>query len=127
MRLCGMLLIMTAALGMGFGSGMELARQEKTLKEILQMLLLLKGEIRYGNVTLKEACLDVSERMRGTCRLFLKDLSDGIPGPDFGGLFAACVDRHLKTAGLSAFQLEPLYLLVNRLGYLDVSVQIRQL
>lgn len=127
MHLCGLLLLLAAASGMGLWSSARLNRQAKTLEEVLQMLMLMKGEIRYGNVTLKEACTDVSERSEGVCQTFLEELAQNIPCQDFGGWFARCAISHLKPAGLEEKQLEPLYLLGNRLGYLDNSMQVRQL
>ena len=46
---------MISGAGLGFAAGSELTGRKKTLEMILRMIILLRGEIRYGNKSLYDA------------------------------------------------------------------------
>ena len=132
----GMTLIFFASTAMGWEKGSALGRREQHLEELLQMLLLLKGEIRFGRTTLREACLDAAERMPGCCGTFLRELGEVFSGKRSGEAFSTmkpgeafltCAERAFAGTGLSEEELAPLLLLGRHLGYLDTQMQLKQL
>ena len=49
LRTVGLCVIVISGIGCGFAMSNELGRRKKMLEMILQMISLLRGEIRYGN------------------------------------------------------------------------------
>ena len=123
----GNVLLIVSSAAMGIKKSRELTIREHSLEEILQMLLLLKGEIRFGGVTLRDACLDASERMSGCCGRYLKSVGELLSGTEPEKAFLLSGRAELAETGLSEDELSPLYALGKRLGYLDTQMQVRQL
>ena len=48
-------MILVSGTGCGFALSSRLTRRKRNLEMILRMLILLKGEIRYGNTSLYDA------------------------------------------------------------------------
>ena len=58
--------------GAGFGLALsgELSRRKRHLEKLLQMTILLKGEIRYGNKSLYDAFTGAAGKLDGKYREF---------------------------------------------------------
>ena len=79
-----------------FYEGMELTKHEEVVKQIRQMVLLLKGEIRYGNSSLFDVFDSVSFKVEGTMRTFLKKMADDMKKADrhlFYEIFEKCTEQ----------------------------------
>ena len=61
---------MISGTGLGFAAGSELTGRKKTLEMILRMIILLRGEIRYGNKSLYDAFTGASGTLAGKYREF---------------------------------------------------------
>ena len=61
---------MISGAGLGFAAGSELTGRKKTLEMILRMIILLRGEIRYGNKSLYDAFTGASGKLAGKYREF---------------------------------------------------------
>ena len=124
---------MSGTVGLALRQCASLELSVRTLEDVLQMLLLLKGEIRYGNIPLMEVFREVSaqlptdRRCSGFLRMLIDEMKDDERRERFGNLFARCMDRCFGDAGLNFAQLMPLYRLGEQLGYLDNAMQLRQL
>ena len=49
LKLAGMFFLIIGGAGIGYARSLELTRSQKNLESLLQLLLLLKGEIRCAN------------------------------------------------------------------------------
>lgn len=127
MRWLGMLLLIAGSAAIGIQKSRELTVREHSLEELLQMLLLLKGELRCGRVALREACLDAAQRMNGCGSRFLKGVGERLLWTDPQNAFLLSGRAELQGTGLSEEELAPLYALGRRLGYLDIQMQERQI
>ena len=64
-------MILVSGTGCGFALSSRLTRRKRNLEMILRMLILLKGEIRYGNTSLYDAFTGAAGKLRGKVqRLF---------------------------------------------------------
>lgn len=130
LKTAGIFLIIFAGTGLGFCKSMELTRRERALKEILRMVILLKGEIRYGCASLSDAFTGAAGKMAGDYRAFLiytaKAMGNGT-GKPFGEIFRECAEEYLRGLGLGQEEREQLFSLGEHLGYLDISMQMKQL
>lgn len=129
-KAAGMILIVAAAAGMGFSKSLELVRRERNLRGILRMVVLLKGEIRYGNASLHDAFLGVSGKLTGELSDFLRETAERMQasaGVPFGELFRRCAEEKLDGFILSAEEREAFFSLGGHLGYLDLAMQLKQL
>lgn len=118
--------------GIGFGSAMsnELGRRKKMLEMILRMIILLRGEIRYGNKSLYDAFTGASGKLEGKYREFFILTAQEMKrktGSSFGGIFRECAGKCLNLDCLSQEEQEIFYSLGDQLGYLGLDMQERQL
>lgn len=74
LKIIGVLIAAVGCGGIGFYESMELTKHEKLLKQVQQMLLLLKGEIRYGNSSLCDVFDKISEKMEGDFQFFFLEM-----------------------------------------------------
>ena len=94
------------------------------------MVILLKGEIHYGCASLYDALTGAAEKMTGDYRTFLlhtaKSVQEG-KGKPFGELFRECAVEDLSSLELEPEERERFLSLGSHLGYLDLSMQLKQL
>lgn len=130
LKAAGILMILTAGAGLGFGRSHELSMREKALGQILLMVRWLKGEICSKNASLHDAFLCVAERMSGDCREFLTRTAQSMessPGVRFSQLYRSCAKETLQALPLSRTEWEMFLSLGDRLGHLDLDMQKKQL
>lgn len=130
LKTVGIICIITAGTGLGFSRSFALTEREKNLKMILRMVILLKGEIRYGNSSLHDSFAMAAEKMPGKFGEFLKETSvrmTNSPGLRFGQIFRQCALEKLQHLFLEKEEEEALLSLGEHLGYLDLSMQLKQL
>ena len=118
--------------GAGFGLALsgELSKRKRHLEKLLQMTILLKGEIRYGNTSLYDAFTGAAGKLDGKYREFFLNTAEMMQtrkGENFGDLFRSCAEKTFGTAGLTPEEREKLYSLGDRLGYLGMDMQLKQL
>lgn len=115
---------------MGFCRSFQLTKRLQAMEMLLRMVILLKGEIRYGNASLYDAFTGTAARLSGEYQTFLRDAASEMKenkGQPFVEIFKSCARRHFKDTGLSGEDLEKLEDLGGRLGYLDLTMQMKQL
>ena len=69
-RTVGLCVIVISGVGCGFAMSNELGRRKKMMEMILRMIILLRGEIRYGNNSLYDAFTGASGKLEGKYREF---------------------------------------------------------
>ena len=130
MKTAGIILILFSGTGLGLCKSMELDTRLKILETLVQLLLLLKGEIRCTGAALEDAFLDVAAKMPGGYRLFMEETAKRLqkrPGIPFGSIFRECALKDLPLQKISTEERECFLSLGEKLGYLDREMQIRQL
>ena len=130
LKIPGMILILAGAWGMGFSEGRRLGKRVEEWRIILQMAGLLKGELRCANASLPEAFEAVSERMEGAYGSFLQGVSSKLKectGKSVEQIIRECMEEYLPGTYLRGEEKGELILLGKHLGYLDLTVQIRQI
>ena len=123
-------MILVSGTGCGFALSSRLTRRKRNLEMILRMLILLKGEIRYGNTSLYDAFTGAAGKLDGKYREFFLNTAEMMQtrkGENFGDLFRSCAEKTFGTAGLTPEEKEKLYSLGDRLGYLGMDMQLKQL
>ncbi len=123
-------MIMISGAGLGISLSSELGRRRKILKMILRMTILLKGEIRYGNKSLYDAFTGASGKLEGKYREFFILTAQEMKkktGENFGVIFRQTAKKCLELDCLSGEERERFYSLGDRLGYLGMDMQMRQL
>lgn len=126
----GIILIIFSGVGAGFSVSHTLVEREQSLKAILRMVVLLKGEIQYRNASLPDAFSSVAEKMKGKYCIFLKEMAmrmSSDKGKQFGQMFRECASEKLGSLCLKEEEKEALLSLGDHLGYLGLDMQIKQL
>ena len=126
----GLFLIILSGTGLGLCECRNLMKKEQALEKILRMVILLKGEIRYGNASLYDACTGASAKLSDEYGVFLRAVADEIrrrSGESFGEIFRSCACRHLDHLKLGKEEREKLFSLGEHLGYLDLDMQMKEL
>ena len=118
--------------GAGFGLALsgELSRRKRHLEKLLQMTILLKGEIRYGNTSLYDAFTGAAGKLEGKYREFFLNTAEEIKkkkGKPFGEIFRNCARASLDDQNFTREEKEKIFSLGERLGYLGMDMQLRQL
>jgi len=130
LKTAGIILILFSGAGLGLCKSMEVTARLKILEKLVQILLLLKGEIRCTGATLEDAFLDVAAKMPGIYRKFLEEMAAQLqrrPGITFTGIFRECALRNLPLQKISKEERECFLSLGEKLGYLDKEMQVAQL
>jgi len=130
LKAAGIFLIIISAAGLGFSKSYELICREKALEMLLRLVILLKGEIRWGNESLPEAFSGAGRKLSGEYGDFLLQTAErarDCPGIRFGEIFRQCAEEKLGHLPVSEEEREAFYTLGGHLGYLDMEMQMKQL
>ena len=130
LRIIGLGMILVSGTGCGFALSSRLTRRKRNLEMILRMLILLKGEIRYGNTALDDAFTSAAGKLEGKYREFFLNTAEEIKkkkGKPFGEIFRSCARESLDDQNFTREEKEKIFSLGERLGYLGMDMQLRQL
>ena len=97
---------------------------------LMRMIILLKGEIRYGNTSLYDAFTGAAGKLEGKYREFFLNTAEEIKmkkGKPFGEIFRNCARESLDDQNFTREEKEKIFSLGERLGYLGMDMQLRQL
>lgn len=126
----GLILMVLAGAGLGFSGSCRLTQRLEALNMCMQMAVYLKGEIRYGRLSLKEAFADGADKLSGEYRGFFQAVSRELEQnteKTFAQIFTECGEQYLGKLELTREEQEEFLVLGSRLGHLDVEMQCRQL
>lgn len=129
LRTVGLCVIVISGVGCGFAMSNELGRRKKMMEMILRMIILLRGEIRYGNKSLYDAFTGASEIRKGSGRIFILTAQkmkekQGIP------LGQSSENRPESVWIWIVFRrkrVDRFYSLGDQLGYLGLDMQLKQM
>ena len=91
-------MILLSGAGLGFNKSRELGNRKKHLEMLMRMIILLKGEIRYGNTSLYDAFTGAAGKLEGKYREFFLNTAEEIKrkkGKPFGEIFRSCARESL--------------------------------
>lgn len=130
LKTAGIFLILLSGAGIGFSKSRELTLREKNLRQFLQLIVFLRGEIRCGSAPLPEAFREIAGKLPGIYGEFLGEVSLRLrnsPGCLLEDIFEQCFREKLGGMEFSGEERELICSLGGRLGYLDREMQLRQL
>lgn len=127
MKIIGAVLIITSTSAMGFYVSNNLKIRIEDMKELKKDILILRGDIRYGNTPLPEAIGAIARREKGNLSEFFTYLYEEViklDGKRFFDIWKMAVKEKLKDTSLNKNDKEHLIKLGENLGYLDKDMQI---
>ena len=129
-KVVGCILIILSSTLMGFYCSSELRSRINDLKELRKIIMLLRGDIRYGNTPLPEAINAIAKRHDGNFKNFLVKVSDSLSerlGNTFSQIWAQAVEKELHITSLSKRDKYQMIQFGEHLGYLDKEMQLNTL
>lgn len=136
LKLVATLFLILGGSGIGYARSRELTEREKNLEILLQILFLLKGEIRCGNSSLSEAFGEIAGKIEGSFSEILLDAAQemrGSGGSNLTEILEHCIQKNIYLQNFAGAHkneeegIEILQTLGRRLGYLDREQQICQI
>jgi stage III sporulation protein AB len=127
LKLVGAVLIMASASGIGVSLGMDLKQHCRELRQLKQMIYLLRGELKYTRTPLPEAFEQTALRMPEPFGSFLREAAEEMrrmDGRTFGEVWREEIGHHLTSTRLKPEEREQLGALGEVLGYLDLDMQL---
>lgn len=129
-KVVGCILIIFSSTLMGFYCSSELRSRINDLKELRKIIMLLRGDIRYGNTPLPEAINAIARRHNGNFKVFLIKVSERLSersGNTFSQIWAEAVEKELCTTSMNKRDKSQLIQFGDHLGYLDKEMQLNTL
>ena len=133
LKLIAALCMILGGAGIGYAGSRELTEREKNLEILLQILFLLKGEIRCGNSSLSEAFGEIAGKIEGSFSKILLDAAQEMGGSNLTEILEHCIQKNIYLQNFAGAHkneeegIEILQTLGRRLGYLDREQQICQI
>lgn len=129
-KIIGALLVIISGTGAGFKASENLIIQNTRLKKLKELIMILRGEIKYNNTIMPQALRNISKRTDKAFEKFLIYVADNLDkyeGKTISVIWNEGVDKELSSIMLGKKHLEKLKDLGNTLGYLDKEMQISYL
>ena len=130
LKIIGCTLIILSSAGMGFFFSNEMRCRIDDLRELRKLVLLLRGDIRYGNTPLPEAVNAIARRHKGSFEAFFNKVSTSLnelSGLTFQEIWKDAVGKKLVDTSLSRRDKTQLLQFGENLGYLDKEMQMNTL
>lgn len=129
-KLLGCLLVILSSAAMGFYFSNEMKCRIDDMKELRKLIVLLRGDIRYGSTPLPEAISAIARRHKGGMVPFFNKVStqlNELSGLSFQEIWKEAVE--LELSGTSLNKKDKLHLVQfgENLGYLDKDMQMNTL
>lgn len=129
-KLLGSLLVILSSAGIGFYFSNEMKCRIEDLKELRKLIVLLRGDIRYGNTPLPEAISAIARRHEGCFAPFFSQVSSKLTelsGLTFLEVWKEAVELELSCTSLNKRDKLHLIQFGENLGYLDKDMQMNTL
>jgi stage III sporulation protein AB len=129
-KIIGCILVILSSAGMGFFFSNEMKCRIEDLRELKKLIVLLRGDIRYGNTPLPEAISAIARRHTGCFAAFFTKVSaklNELSGLTFSDIWKEAAEKELM--GTSLMKKDKLHLIQfgENLGYLDKDMQMNTL
>lgn len=129
-KVVGCILIILSSTLMGFYCSSELKSRINDMRELRKLIVLLRGDIRYGSTPLPEAISAIARRHEGNFKGFFTTVSVRLnerSGDTFSQIWKDAAEKELITTSLSKKDKNHLIQLGENLGYLDKEMQLNTL
>lgn len=126
-KIIASIIIILSSTGIGMYMGCWYRWEIKQLKEFKKIIMLLKGEISYGNTALADAIKEIASKKEGEFSEFLLAVEKGIEegqGVRFQLIWENAVEVKLSRISLGLKSKEMIKGLGRELGYMDKHTQI---
>ncbi len=123
-------MVVLACTARGLEMCRELSERAHALRELEQLIEMLKREIEYAATPMWEAFRELAARSGKRFCGFLRDMAQTMEQRESGSMgdvFAKCAKNLYGKSGLSKADVERLTRMGSRLGYLDRTMQVRNL
>lgn len=130
MKLIGIVCIIAGSTGVGMSCAQDLELRIAELAQIRQLVLLLKGELRYMHQPLPEAFLHLSEKAAYPFREFFIKVAEDMTarkGKTAENIWNQYLQECASGLHITRQEIKELEKLGSILGYLDVEMQINAL
>ncbi len=130
MKMFGCILVILSSAGIGFFFSNEMRCRIEDLKVLRKLVMLLRGDIRYGNTPLPEAINAIARRHSGNFSPFFNKIAarlSELSGQTFQDIWREAVENELKDTSLSKKDKSQLLQFGENLGYLDKDMQMNTL
>ena len=130
LKIIGCMLVVLSSAGMGFFFSNEMRCRIDNLRELRKLIMLLRGDIRYGNTPLPEAINGIARRHKGCFSPFFTKISsrlNELSGLTFQEIWKDAVEKELINTSLSKKDKMQLLSFGENLGYLDKDMQMNTL
>lgn len=127
LKFIGAFLVIISGTGIGFKASENLVLQNTQLKKLKELLIILRGEIRYNNTVMPQALRNISKKSDKVFEKFLIYVADNLEkyqGKTISDIWNEGVDKELTKLMLGKKHLDKLKDLGNTLGFLDKEMQI---
>ena len=129
-KIIGILMTISSSTAIGVYFSTLLKERISELKELKKNILLLQGDIRFGNTPLPEAIEAIANRHQGDFKKFFGQIADELSelgGITFYEVWKNAVDQCLTHTSLSKKDKLNLSKLGENLGHLDKQMQINHI
>lgn len=129
-KIIGCILVVLSSAGMGFFFSNEMKCRIEDLKELRKLIVLLRGDIRYGSTPLPEAISIIARRHNGCFQAFFTKVSsklNELSGVTFSRIWKEAVENDLTDTSLNKKDKSQLIHFGDNLGYLDKDMQMNTL
>lgn len=130
LKLLGIICILSGSTGLGLSFARELDLRIQELSQIQQLMLLLRGEIRYMHQPLPEAFLHLSGNAPAPFREFFSHMAEDLQqrnGQTAEEIWKRNLKQYFWGLHLNRQEMKDLEKLGGMLGYLDVEMQVNAL
>lgn len=126
-KIIGVILIILSGTGIGFKASENLIIQNTRLKKLKELLIILRGEIRYNNTVMPQALRNISRKTDICFQKFLIYVAENLEkyeGKTIAEIWNDGVEKELNKLLFGKKHLEKLKDLGNTLGFLDKEMQL---
>lgn len=126
-RYLGAAFVLLATTGLGWSMSNDLKSHLHDLRYLKQVMVLLRGEIRYMKTPLGEAFFSVGERLKEPYQSFFRYLSkeiEELSGKSFPEIWSEGVEKELLALKLTKSEKSQLKRIGENLGFMDQAMQL---
>lgn len=126
-KIAGILCVVSGCAGIGLSVSRSYRQRYCQLEMLRQMMMLLRGEIRFARSELPEAFAHAAQRVDSPFSEFLNGLAEdmrAMNGQAFAGLWEQHIDKELGTTSLLTEDRDALKRMGSQMGFLDQAMQL---
>ena len=127
MKMAGAVLVLLAALGIGFQNAARIRKSYEELVYLKKIMIMLRGEISYQISSMEEICIHMGEHTREPYSKAFQNLAEALgsgEGGNFSHMWNETVIKTLRQVIPQENDLDRLKELGENLGYLDKEMQM---